>query len=50
MEMKRLKSAQFEAERQLDARERVHRERIRGLEEQVMIVLDYCNTASTLSC
>lgn len=35
LEIERLRSAQTQAERTLDARERAHRQRIRGLEEQV---------------
>ncbi len=35
METERLRSAQFQAERTLEARERAHRQRVKGLEEQV---------------
>ena len=34
-ETERLRSAQLQAERLLEARERAHRQRIKGLEEQV---------------
>lgn len=35
MEIERLRNAQIQAERTLDARERAHRQRVKGLEEQV---------------
>lgn len=35
LEMERLRSSQQQAERTLDARERAHRQRVKGLEEQV---------------
>ena len=35
METERLRSAQIQAERMLEARERAHRQRVKGLEEQV---------------
>ena len=35
METERLRSSQLQAERTLEARERAHRQRVRGLEEQV---------------
>ena len=35
--MERLRSAHSQAERTLESRERAHRQRIRGLEEQVKI-------------
>ena len=37
-EMERLRSANAQSERTLEARERSHRQRIRGLEEQVFFV------------
>lgn len=35
-EVERLRSAQVQTERTLEARERAHRQRVRGLEEQVL--------------
>lgn len=35
-EVARLRSAQVQTERTLEARERAHRQRVRGLEEQVL--------------
>ena len=35
METERLRTAQLQAERTLEARERAHRQRVKGLEEQV---------------
>lgn len=35
METERLRTAQYQAERTLEARERAHRQRVKGLEEQV---------------
>ena len=35
METERLRSGQIQAERMLEARERAHRTRVKGLEEQV---------------
>lgn len=35
LETERLRSAQLQAERMLEARERAHRQRVKGLEEQV---------------
>lgn len=35
METERLRTANLQAERTLEARERTHRQRIKGLEEQV---------------
>ena len=35
METERLRTAQMQAERTLEARERAHRQRVKGLEEQV---------------
>lgn len=35
-ELERLRSAQVQTERTLEARERAHRQRVRGLEEQVL--------------
>lgn len=35
METERLRTAQIQAERTLEARERAHRQRVKGLEEQV---------------
>lgn len=37
METERLRTAQLQAERTLEARERAHRQRVKGLEEQVGI-------------
>ena len=37
LEMERLRTAQIQSERTLEARERAHRQRIKGLEEQVNI-------------
>ena len=37
METERLRTAQMQAERTLEARERAHRQRVKGLEEQVGI-------------
>lgn len=37
METERLRSAQIQAERMLEARERAHRQRVKGLEEQVQL-------------
>lgn len=36
LETERLRSAQLQAERLLESRERAHRHRVKGLEEQVM--------------
>ena len=35
METERLRTSQLQAERTLEARERAHRQRVKGLEEQV---------------
>ena len=35
LEVERLRTAQVQAERTLEARERAHRQRVKGLEEQV---------------
>jgi rootletin len=35
METERLRSAQIQAEKLLEARERAHRQKVKGLEEQV---------------
>ena len=40
METERLRTAQFQAERTLEARERAHRQRVKGLEEQVSCYFD----------
>lgn len=40
METERLRTAQMQAERTLEARERSHRQRVRGLEEQVATLKD----------
>lgn len=40
METERLRSAQIQAERTLEARERSHRQRVKGLEEQVATLKD----------
>merc|ERR1711976_219067 len=40
METERLRSAQIQAERTLESRERAHRQRIKGLEEQVSTLKD----------
>ena len=40
METERLRSAQVQAERMLEARERAHRQRVKGLEEQVATLKD----------
>ena len=37
LETERLRSAQIQAEKLLDARERANKQRVRGLEEQVFI-------------
>ncbi len=39
METERLRTAQLQAERTLEARERAHRQRVKGLEEQVGAVV-----------
>jgi rootletin len=48
METERLRSAQLQAEKMLEARERAHRQRVKGLEETVSIdgTLLYCVTQS----
>lgn len=40
MEIDRLRTAQVQAERTLEARERAHRQRVKGLEEQVSTLKD----------
>lgn len=40
METERLRSAQIQAERMLEARERAHRQRVKGLEEQIATLKD----------
>ena len=40
METERLRSSQIQAERTLEARERSHRQRVKGLEEQVATLKD----------
>lgn len=40
LETERLRSAQQQAERMLEARERAHRQRVKGLEEQVATLKD----------
>lgn len=40
METDRLRSSQTQAEKTLDARERAHRQRVKGLEEQVATLKD----------
>lgn len=40
METERLRSAQIQAERTLEAREKSHRQRVKGLEEQVATLKD----------
>ena len=40
METERLRSAQIQAERMLEARERAHRQRVKGLEEQTATLKD----------
>lgn len=41
IEIEKLRSAQFQAERTLDARERAHHQRVKGLEEQVKMLAFY---------
>jgi len=40
METERLRGAQAQAERSLESRERAHRQRVKGLEEQVSTLKD----------
>jgi len=40
LEIERLRTAQIQSERTLEARERAHRQRVKGLEEQVATVKD----------
>ena len=40
METDRIKSAQNQAERSLESRERTHRQKVKGLEEQVATLKD----------
>lgn len=44
METERLRSAQIQAERTLEAREKSHRQRVKGLEEQVATLKDQLGT------
>lgn len=42
METERLRSAQMQAERLLEARELTHRQKVKGLEEQVSDIPCWC--------
>lgn len=43
LELERLRTAQVQSERTLEARERAHRQRVKGLEEQVRVEIYLLN-------